>query len=64
MKKLSLNPLSLHKQTIALLDFNQLQTIAGGMTAACQPGGSGHWSSNGGGGSTGCGSGSSTCRTK
>ncbi|AZA47208.1 hypothetical protein EG346_02990 [Chryseobacterium carnipullorum] len=63
MKKLKLNPLSLDKQTIALLDEKQLQEIKGGKTGfspcpagatTCDPNGSG-------GGSTGCGAGTSAC---
>uniref|UniRef100_A0AAU6WQL4 Class I lanthipeptide n=1 Tax=Chryseobacterium endophyticum TaxID=1854762 RepID=A0AAU6WQL4_9FLAO len=50
MKKLKLNPLSLDKQTIALLDEKQLQEIKGGKTGfspcpagatTCDPNGSG-----------------------
>ncbi|WP_295211085.1 class I lanthipeptide [uncultured Chryseobacterium sp.] len=64
MKKLELDPLSLDKETIALLDEKQLQEIVGGQAAApgtstgCGSGGSG---CGAGGGSTGCGSGGSTC---
>ncbi|MFK8010001.1 MAG: class I lanthipeptide [Saprospiraceae bacterium] len=54
MKKLSLNPLSLDKSTIAILDSNQLHDVVGGKGVSSSTGG--------GGGSTGCGSGSSTCR--
>ena len=64
MKKLELDPLSLDKETIALLDEKQLQEIVGGQAVApgtstgCGSGGSGCGT---GGGSTGCGSGGSTC---
>ena len=64
MKKLELDPLSLDKETIALLDEKQLQEIVGGQAVApgtstgCGTGGSGCGT---GGGSTGCGSGGSTC---
>ncbi len=67
MKKLKLNPLSLDKETIALLDFKQLKEIVGGRSIAlqgtstgCGTGGSGCNSSVAG-GSSGCGSGGSTC---
>ncbi|QOR73747.1 class I lanthipeptide [Cruoricaptor ignavus] len=64
MKKLELDPLSLDKETIALLDEKQLQEIVGGQAVA--PGtstgcGSGASTCGTGGGSTGCGSGGSTC---
>ncbi len=64
MKKLELDPLSLDKETIALLDEKQLQEIIGGQAAA--PGtstscGSGSSICGTEGGSTGCGSGGSTC---
>ena len=49
MKKLSLNPLALDKDTIAILDANQLQDVVGGVSSSS-------------GNSTGCGSGGSTCR--
>lgn len=64
MKKLELDPLSLDKETIALLDEKQLLEIVGGQAVApgtstgCGSGGSGCGT---GGGSTGCGSGGSTC---
>ncbi|MFK8009999.1 MAG: class I lanthipeptide [Saprospiraceae bacterium] len=64
MKKLSLNPLSLDKQTIALLDANQLQNVVGGLAklAANSTGcGSGASTCGSAGGSTGCGSGASVC---
>ena len=64
MKKLSLNPLALDKQTIALLDANQLQNIVGGAArgAATSTGcGSGSSICASAGGSTGCGSGASVC---
>ncbi|HBN6703094.1 hypothetical protein HZP84_10415 [Elizabethkingia anophelis] len=63
MKKLELDPLSLDKETIALLDEKQLQEIVGGQatiqgsSTGCGSGGSTCSS----GGSTGCGSGGSTC---
>lgn len=53
MKKMLLSPLQLDKETIALLDTNQLQDVIGGLNTSP--------SSSSGGGSTGCGSGSSTC---
>ena len=59
MKKLSLNFLELDKQTIALLDANQLRDVVGGANNT-NPSSS---STTTGGGSTGCGSGSSQCRT-
>jgi hypothetical protein len=64
MKKLQLDPLSLDKETIALLDEKQLMEIVGGH--AVVPGtstgcGSGGSTCGTGGGSTGCGSGGSTC---
>ncbi|MFK8009997.1 MAG: class I lanthipeptide [Saprospiraceae bacterium] len=65
MKKLSLNPLTLDKQTIALLDTNQLQKVVGGKTinfiADSTGCGSGNSTCPSGAGSTGCGSGGSTC---
>jgi len=68
MKKLNLNPLSLDKETIALLDDKQLQEIVGGIgggSSSSRTGGSTGCGSGGStcgsGGSTGCGSGSSTC---
>ncbi|HEX6180162.1 MAG TPA: class I lanthipeptide [Chitinophagaceae bacterium] len=51
MKKFNLDPLALDKATIALLDEKQLQEIVGG----------GSDLELGGAGSTGCGSGGSTC---
>lgn len=48
MKKLSLDPLSLDKETIAMLDAQQLLEVTGGAYLAAS-------------GSTGCGSGGSTC---
>jgi hypothetical protein len=53
MKKLSVNPLALDKETIAQLDEQQLQDITGGTADLTDTSGGGH--------STGCGSGSSTC---
>lgn len=50
MKKFNLDPLALDKETIALLDEKQLQQIVGGGSDL-----------DVGGGSTGCGSGGSTC---
>lgn len=47
-----MNPLELDKETIALLDGQQLQEIVGGANLS-EPSGDG--------GSTGCGSGGSTC---
>lgn len=58
MKKMSLNPLALDKETIALLDAKQLHDVKGGLNIV-SPSSS---STGGGGGSTGCGSGSSQCR--
>lgn len=49
MKKTTLNPLALDKETIAKLDEKQLQEIVGGTNADVAAT------------STGCGSGSSTC---
>ena len=63
MKKFNLDPMSLDKETIAMLDDNQLQEIVGGIgskggaSTGCGSGAS----TCGGGGSTGCGSGGSTC---
>ena len=59
MKKFNLDPLSLDKKTIAMLDQYQLQAIVGGLNGelAC-PSGS---SDPGFPASTGCGSGNSTC---
>ena len=57
MKKFNLDPMSLDKETIAMLDDKQLLEVVGG-----QGGKGSSSSSSGGGGSTGCGSGSSTCR--
>lgn len=54
MKTNSLTPLKLDKQTIALLDSQQLNDVLGGQNH--------HVAASGGGGSTGCGSGSSQCR--
>jgi hypothetical protein len=51
MKKLQLDPLSLDKETIALLDEKQLMEIVGGHAIAPAT-------------STGCGSGGSTCSTQ
>ena len=56
MKKMSLSPLALDKETIALLDAKQLHDVKGGLNIVSPS------SSTGGGGSTGCGSGSSQCR--
>ncbi|REC74458.1 hypothetical protein DRF60_17565 [Chryseobacterium elymi] len=71
MKKFELDPLSLDKETIALLDEKQLQEIIGGQAAApgtstgCGSGGSTcgatQTTTTTSGGSTGCGSGGSTC---
>ncbi|WP_294200015.1 class I lanthipeptide [Chryseobacterium sp. sg2396] len=73
MKKLELDPLSLDKETIALLDEKQLMEIIGGKAVApgtstgCGTGGSTCGAAqttttiSTGGGSTGCGSGGSTC---
>lgn len=70
MKKLELDPLSLDKETIALLDEKQLLEIVGGKAIApgtstgCGTGGSTCGAAQlptTGGGSTGCGSGGSTC---
>lgn len=69
MKKFELDPLSLDKETIALLDEKQLQEIIGGQAVApgtstgCGSGGStcGATQTTTSGGSTGCGSGGSTC---
>ena len=69
MKKFELDPLSLDKETIALLDEKQLQEIIGGQAAApgtstgCGSGGStcSATTTTTAGGSTGCGSGGSTC---
>lgn len=69
MKKLELDPLSLDKETIALLDEKQLMEIIGGKGAApagstgCGTGGS-TCDNTGTGASTGCGSGGSTCSVK
>lgn len=66
MKKLELDPLSLDRETIALLDEKQLQEIVGGKALApagstgCGTGGS-TCDNSGTGASTGCGSGGSTC---
>jgi hypothetical protein len=64
MKKLTINPLALDKETIARLDEQQLEDITGGtiseLSANSTGCGSGA-STCGGGSSTGCGSGSSTC---
>ncbi|MFK8010000.1 MAG: class I lanthipeptide [Saprospiraceae bacterium] len=67
MKKLSLNPLTLDKQTIALLDANQLQNVVGGLARLASDStgcGSGASTCPKGAGSTGCGSGGSTCPLK
>ena len=65
MKKLSLNPLVLDKQTIALLDANQLRNVIGGVgnskTSTSTGCGSGTSTCGPGAGSAGCGSGGSTC---
>lgn len=65
MKKLSLNPLQLDKETIALLDANQLQDVVGGANVLVGAGstgcGSGASTCSVGAGSTGCGSGGSVC---
>ncbi|MCI5080327.1 MAG: class I lanthipeptide [Saprospiraceae bacterium] len=65
MKKMSLNPLELDKETIALLDGKHLQEIVGGANNALAPAGSTGCGSGGStctsGTSTGCGSGSSQC---
>ncbi|WP_312991435.1 class I lanthipeptide [Chryseobacterium flavum] len=71
MKKFELDPLSLDKETIALLDEKQLQEIIGGQAVApgtstgCGSGGSTcgatQTTTTTAGGSTGCGSGGSTC---
>ena len=65
MKKFNLDPMSLDKETIALLDEKQLQEVVGGVgllvrgtSTGCGTGGSGCGT---GGGSGGCGSGGSTC---
>lgn len=57
MKKMSLSPLALDKQTIAMLDAKQLNEVKGGLNIVSPSS-----STGGGGGSTGCGSGSSQCR--
>lgn len=68
MKKLKLSPLELDKATIALLDANQLQDVVGGtnnLVGIISGGSTGCGSGSStcsSGGSTGCGSGSSTCR--
>ncbi|HEX6180163.1 MAG TPA: class I lanthipeptide [Chitinophagaceae bacterium] len=66
MKKFNLDPLTLDKTTIALLDEKQLQEIMGGRSdgellgtsTGCGTGGS---NCGTGGGSSGCGSGGSSC---
>jgi hypothetical protein len=65
MKKLSLDPLALDKQTIAKLDEAQLQEIVGGIledfaatSSTCTAGNSSCGTT---GGSTGCNTGSSKC---
>ena len=66
MKKFNLDPMSLDKETIALLDVKQLMEIVGGITAngaasqRCCGGGSGACTDAT---STGCGTGGSTCVT-
>lgn len=67
MKKMSLSPLQLDKETIARLDARQLADVVGGVnnrvsTAGSTGCGSGA-STCSSGESTGCGSGSSTCFT-
>ncbi|CAL2107779.1 conserved hypothetical protein [Tenacibaculum sp. 190524A02b] len=65
MKKMKLNPLKLDKQTIALLNDNQLQEVVGGINhQLIAPGSTGCGSGAStcsSGGSTGCGSGGSGC---
>lgn len=67
MKKLSLNPLELDKETIALLDNKQLQDVIGGVVTPSSSSGTSTGCGSGGsnctikGTSTGCGSGSSQC---
>ncbi|WP_343693114.1 class I lanthipeptide [Chitinophaga sp.] len=64
MKKVVLNPLSLDKETIAKLDEKQLLEITGGVSEELAAGSTGCGSGAstcGSGGSTGCGSGASTC---
>ena len=64
MKKFNLDPMSLDKETIAMLDDKQLMEIVGGLAAkaAASTGcGSGGSTCGSAGGSTGCGSGGSTC---
>jgi bacteriocin-like protein len=67
MKKLKLDPMGLDKATIAKLDDKQLQEIVGGLGSSTKGGGSTGCGSGastcGSGGSTGCGSGGSTCAT-
>ena len=50
MKKLSLNPLALDKETIALLDTQELQAIAGGKARLAAAGTT-----------SGCGTGTTDC---
>ncbi|OMP81111.1 class I lanthipeptide [[Flexibacter] sp. ATCC 35208] len=64
MKKLALNPLALDMETIAKLDEKQLLEITGGVSDELAAGSTGCGSGAstcGSGGSTGCGSGASTC---
>jgi hypothetical protein len=65
MKKMDLNPLEIDKETVALLDSQQLQDIVGGanhqMIAAGSTGCGSGGSTCSSGSSTGCGSGSSQC---
>lgn len=69
MKKMILNPLQLDKETIAMLDATQLADVVGGLNdlGSSTKGGSTGCGSGastcGSGGSTGCGSGGSTCFT-
>lgn len=60
MKKLKLNPLSLDKQTISLLDERQLQEIKGGKNYQ-SPCPAGATTANPPDSTTGCGAGGSAC---